>query len=125
MSSVGEPVRPVQRLTNVKLALVVMSVTLALAVLTACAGDDDDAVPTDEPTPSPIVTGVTEITWEEAVALLESCHVVTAGQTHSLDVGLTMDDGREFTTTEPEIDDVFGVVNRLEPDCRPGQMYTE
>lgn len=97
--------------------------TLALAAV-ACGDDDEDIAP-ESPSPTPTATSAEEITWDEALELFEACQVSGAMQAHSLDIWLTLDDGREVHTKEPRIDDVFTVVNGLPEGCGPSSMATE
>jgi hypothetical protein len=66
-----------------------------------------------------------EIRWPEAQQLLERCRVRHLEQTHSRLVTLTLADGRKVFAHEPRIDDIFRILNRLPPTCRPKTVATE
>ncbi|MDD4785087.1 MAG: hypothetical protein PHH12_01350 [Candidatus Shapirobacteria bacterium] len=66
-----------------------------------------------EPTPFEII----EITWPEAVDLIQNCQIKTVFQKHNLEVTLTHKDNRIFKTIEPKIDDIFKETNHLRSDC--------
>jgi len=67
----------------------------------------------EEITPSPIV----EITWPEAVNLIQNCQIKIVFQKHSREITLTSKDNSVYKTTEPKIDDVFNETNHLRSDC--------
>jgi hypothetical protein len=46
-------------------------------------------------------------------------------QAHSLEVTLTLKDGRQLITTEPEIDAVFRVIEQCGERCADIQIATE
>ncbi|MEX0682558.1 MAG: hypothetical protein WD904_02945 [Dehalococcoidia bacterium] len=106
-----------------------VSLAFALALATVACGDDDEEIARESPSPttsaSPEPTGAEEITWDEALELFEACEVSSAMQAHSLDIWLTLDDGREVHTKEPGIDDLFTVVDGLPEGCAPSSMATE
>ncbi|MGD2179237.1 MAG: hypothetical protein PVG71_15605, partial [Anaerolineae bacterium] len=70
---------------------------------------DVDNVPQEPP--------VTEISWDEAKALILAGEVQQVTQLHSLEVRLELKDGRSMVTTEPQIDDVFDVVQACGDPC--------
>lgn len=102
---------------------IIAMVSIILAVLVASI-----ALMSDEPTP-PTSTNPTEnegdISWQEATSLIHSCEVDMAFQTHNLKVTLTLKDGTRVTTKEPEIDDVFKVVEEAQPTCGTIPLATE
>lgn len=65
------------------------------------------------------------IEWGEARELILSGEVEQVVQLHSLEVRLTLKDGREFVTTEPAIDDVFDVVEECGEPCADIILATE
>jgi chemotaxis response regulator CheB len=46
-------------------------------------------------------------------------------QSHALEIWLTLQDGRQVTTTEPSIDDVFRVVEECGDPCAGIALATE
>ena len=66
-----------------------------------------------------------EISWAEAQELIRSGQVVQITQLHSLEVTLELEDGRRLTTTEPEIDAVFEVVDECGDPCADILLATE
>ena len=77
---------------------------LGAALLLGACGDADDGDPTPTPYPS-------EIGWQDVPDLLSSGEVETVFQTHALAVTFHMRDDSEIATTEPEIDDIFRLVD--------------
>jgi hypothetical protein len=65
------------------------------------------------------------VDWATAVSLLNSGEVVEIFQTHSLDVTLTLADGRVIKTVEPNIDDIFTAVEDCGEPCSDILMATE
>ena len=64
-------------------------------------------------TPPPI----TEITWEEAINLIQNCQIKSVFQKNNLEVTLTDKNQQVFKTTEPKKGDVFVQTNHLRSDC--------
>ncbi len=69
--------------------------------------------------------GAEIVDWETAVSLLNSGEVVEIFQTHSLDVTLTLVDGRIVKTVEPAIDDIFSAIEDCSEPCSNILMATE
>jgi hypothetical protein len=65
------------------------------------------------------------IPWDEARELILAGEVQQVTQLHSLKVTLIMKDGRQLVTMEPEIDDVFDVVNACGDPCADMILATE
>ena len=65
------------------------------------------------------------VEWETAVSLLKTGDVVEIFQTHSLDVTLTLVDGRVVKTVEPAIDDIFSAISDCGEPCKGILMATE
>ena len=74
----------------------------------------------DECTP-----GETTIAWEMAADLIRNGLVEAVFQTHALEVTLVLKDGRTLTTIEPQIDDVFQVIDECGEPCSAMTMATE
>lgn len=66
-----------------------------------------------------------EISWEAAVALLNNGEVGQVVQTHNLQVTLDLKDGRSLVTREPNIDDVFQVIEACGQPCANISVATE
>jgi len=69
--------------------------------------------------PSATITppAITEITWQEAIDLIQECQIQTVFQKHNLTVTLTNKNNQIFETIEPNIDDIFDQTNHLRSDC--------
>ncbi len=67
----------------------------------------------------------TEVSWEQAVAIVNSGEVEQVFQSHALEVRLTLDNGQVFVTTEPQIDDIFAVVQACGEKCEDIILATE
>jgi hypothetical protein len=65
------------------------------------------------------------IDWEAAKQMILGGDVAQVMQAHSLEVYLVLKDGREFTTIEPGIDDVFEVVDQCGEVCKGIIQVTE
>jgi inhibitor of cysteine peptidase len=71
-----------------------------------------------------LVQGET-ISWEEAQALFLSGEVVQVVQLHSLQVTLTLKDGRQVVTLEPSIDEVLRLIEACGEPCADLMVATE
>lgn len=58
-----------------------------------------------------------EITWDDAVKLVNSCQVVKVSQYHSLYVDFTLKDGSLKTAKTPKLDIIFSIVSRASETC--------
>lgn len=58
-----------------------------------------------------------EITWTEAVNLIQNCQIKTVFQKRNLEVTLTNKDKLVFKTIEPKLNDIFNETNHLRSDC--------
>ena len=97
---------------NRKLRLWYGVTLLLLLLLTGCAGT--------MATPYP-----DEVDWETAVEILNTGDVEMVTQLHSLDVTLTMKDGSEIHTVEPQIDDIFAEIEKCGEPCSQIIIATE
>ena len=79
-------------------------VLLLLLLATGCAGT------TATPYPD-------EVDWETAMEILNTGEVEMITQLHSLDVTLTMKDGSEIHTVEPQIDAIFDEIEKCGEAC--------
>ena len=92
----------------------VLLILFMTTLLTACGGNDTQrASPAEKPD------------WSEAQRLLRTCQVSSVEQTHSQTVTLKLRSGRIVIVHEPEIDDVFRVLQRLPLSCAPRTVGTE
>jgi PBP1b-binding outer membrane lipoprotein LpoB len=66
-----------------------------------------------------------EVSWEEAIEILNSGEVVGVYQLHSLKITLELRDGSMITTMEPRIDDVFHEVEKCGAPCQGIILATE
>lgn len=76
-------------------------------------------------TASPVSGEAKEIVWAEAEALILSGTVAQVTQFHSLQVTLTLNDGRQVITTEPAIDEVMRVIETCGDPCANMLIATE
>jgi hypothetical protein len=65
------------------------------------------------------------VSWDEAQALILSDQARAVAQSHSLEVMLTLADGRQLITTEPQIDAVFRVIEACGEQCAGVRVATE
>lgn len=66
-----------------------------------------------------------EVDWETAVEILNTGEVEIVTQLHSLDVTLTMQDGSNIHTVEPQIDAIFAEIEKCGKPCSQILMATE
>lgn len=65
------------------------------------------------------------IPWDEARLMILAGEVAQVTQLHSLEVTLEMRDGRRLVTVEPQIDEVFAVVEACGEPCADMVLATE
>lgn len=65
------------------------------------------------------------ISWPQAIFLIRECRVSMLMQTHSLDVYLTLPDGRVLRAVEPVIDEVFRIHADTQGKCPGIPIATE
>lgn len=68
---------------------------------------------------------VEDVSWGEAVIVLNSGKVEEIFQSHNLDVSLKLADGKIIRTKEPEIDDIFEEVQKCGEKCKNIILATE
>ena len=66
-----------------------------------------------------------KIEWFQAVAIINNGEVSKLVQAHSLQVTLSLKDGRTLLTEEPAIDDVLKVIEACGDPCKGIQIATE
>ncbi|MBN2550108.1 MAG: hypothetical protein JXB15_13170 [Anaerolineales bacterium] len=66
-----------------------------------------------------------EVYWNQAVAMIQNGEVTKVMQAHSLQVTLTLKDGRALITLEPEMDAVLQVITECGDLCQGIQIATE
>ncbi len=89
--------------------------------LNACAAvSDPDVVvnPTELPCDQ-------EVSWEEAIEILNSGEVVSVMQMHSLKVSFVLENGCRITTVEPHIDDIVEELQKCGDLCARVAFGTE
>lgn len=77
------------------------------------------------PFAAPDAPAPTRVSWEKAKALILDGLVAAVFQAHSLEVTLTLKDGRQLITTEPEIDAVLRVIEECGEPCADIRVATE
>ena len=63
--------------------------------------------------------------WNLIKQALSNCEVKTAMQTHALEVTVTLKNGENIMAREPNIDDIFDVINQHKDKCGEIIMMTE
>jgi hypothetical protein len=66
-----------------------------------------------------------DVDWATAVRILNTGEVETVVQAHSLDVILTMKDGSNIHTVEPQIDAIFDEIEKCGRLCSQIALATE
>ena len=63
--------------------------------------------------------------WNSIEQAIGDCEVKSVWQTHVLEVTATFKDDRVVTAQEPEIDDIFDIINQYNDKCGEILMATE
>ena len=79
--------------------------------------DKTNSVSADSTTTIITPPSIIEITWQEAVNLIQNCQIKTVFQKNNLEVTLTDKNQQVFKTIEPKKGDVFIQTNHLRSDC--------
>jgi hypothetical protein len=96
-------------------------ILLGLLVLSACTpAPGTEGI--DHPTAFPCNA---EVTWSQAIEILNSGQVESVMQTHSLEVSFVLKDGCRIWTIEPHIDDIFAEVQKCGDLCANISLGTE
>ena len=66
-----------------------------------------------------------EVSWSEALEILNQGDVKLVSQLHNLEVSLVLNDGRTVTTVEPTIDAIFDAVAKCGENCSNVVLMTE
>lgn len=66
-----------------------------------------------------------EVSWEEAIEILNSGEVTSVMQTHSLKVSFMLENGCRITTIEPRIDDIVEALQKCGAHCAKIIFATE
>jgi hypothetical protein len=82
------------------------------------------AIPEGQPLVAP-AKGRTYISWPQARALIDACRVSFAAQSHALDVELRLANNQTLYTVEPNIDNLFSVLERVRDKCGNIPVATE
>jgi hypothetical protein len=105
-------------------ALVAMA---GLTVISATCGSGD-GTPPETPTavrsPTPSDSG--RVSWEDAVAKIEACEVISVGQTHAGDIEITLRDGSTLRGRQPKLDGILAIAGEASERCGFSiSMWTE
>ena len=68
---------------------------------------------------------VNEISWNEAVKIIENCEAKMIFQSHALDIEINLEDGKRVRAKEPVIDEVFNIYNNVREKCGVIPIATE
>jgi hypothetical protein len=66
-----------------------------------------------------------DVQWSQVKSIVFSGQVVKIGQTHDLNVYITLKDGRTFKTVEPVIDDILKMVQACGTLCQDIKVATQ
>ena len=84
----------------------------------------EDAEGTDVPA-GEVFSENSEVSWTEALEILNKGEVQLVSQSHNLEVLLVLKDGRTITTVEPTIDAIFNAISECGEACRNIVLMTE
>jgi hypothetical protein len=87
---------------------------IIIGLLLAGCGGEINATPQDR-----------EVSWEEAIEILNGGEVIGVYQLHSREVTLQMKDGSWIKTMEPHLDDIFREVEKCGAVCEGVTLATE
>ncbi|MDD2483259.1 MAG: hypothetical protein PHE32_01160 [Candidatus Shapirobacteria bacterium] len=105
-------------MTKIRLTIYISLLVLILSALIICIfGLTKKDKPVDQGTIEITLSPVIEITWPEAVNLIQNCQIKSIFQKRKLEVTLTAKDSRVYKTTEPKFNDIFTETNNLRSDC--------
>jgi hypothetical protein len=94
---------------------------LCLLILSACTPAPGPEV-IDDPT---AVSCNGEVTWSQAIEILNSGQVESVMQAHNLKVSFVLENGCRIWTIEPRIDDIFEEVQKCGDLCARISLGTE
>jgi hypothetical protein len=100
-----------------KTRLIALAVVLTAVVLGACAAPKGSE-------PPELACGQ-QVSWEEAIEILNSGLVEMVAQFHSLEVELLVAEDCVVHTIEPRIDDIFAEVDKCGQPCAGIMLATE
>lgn len=66
-----------------------------------------------------------EVSWTEALKILNNGDVKLVSQSHNLEVSLVLNDGRTITTVEPNIDAIFNAIAECGEACSTVVLVAE
>ncbi len=66
-----------------------------------------------------------EVSWTEALEILNNGDVKLVSQSHNLEVSLVLNDGRTITTVEPSLDAIFDAIAECGEACSTVVLVTE
>jgi hypothetical protein len=66
-----------------------------------------------------------EVQWSQVQSIVFSGQVTKIGQTHDLNVYITLKDGRTFKVVEPAIDDILKLVQQCGDLCKDVKVATQ
>jgi hypothetical protein len=75
--------------------------------------------------PNPSTSWPNEVDWATAIEILNSGQVAQVAQSHNLEVILTLKDGSQIKTVEPQIDDIFKEIDLCGETCSKILLITE
>ena len=66
-----------------------------------------------------------EVSWNQALSMIQNGEVTQVMQSHDLKVYLTLQDGRTLMTVEPAIDEIIKMIKKCGENCKNIQIATE
>jgi hypothetical protein len=97
-----------------------LTIFIVILFLSTCTSPEPTQTGSDISTNAP-----KEINWEKAKHLIFTGEVETIVQSHDLNVILQLEDGRQFISTEPELDSVVQILQECGARCSNTSMMTE
>ena len=101
------------RIAIYSIIFISLLISLFICIFSLIKNNNKNISETSEITPVPII----EITWPEAINLIQTCQIKTVFQKRNLEVTLTNKDNNVFKTIEPKFNDIFEETNHLRSDC--------
>ena len=63
--------------------------------------------------------------WADVVSFAKNCEIEFAGKSHSLDVNITLKNGKKFDVKEPSIDSIYALLQENSDTCGQPGFATE
>lgn len=101
------------RIIIYSIIFIILLLGLSICIFGLTKNSNKSNLETTSLTPLPLK----EISWQEAVDLVQNCQIKTIFQKRNLEITLTSKDKVVYKTIEPKLNDIFEETNHLRSDC--------